>query len=760
MAKTVYQSGTTKVVGVIFFILVSLSLLAPLWVFRDLLFPYVTSKAFFFRICLELALPFYVYLLIVRPELRPKWRRQYLNWLMIVFLILNLVSALWGDVPTRSLWGNFERMGGVYYIAHLTLLYFYAIALAQMGGSYFKRFLQVFLAGAMVVTINGIFGKLGLPTLVMDPSLPVRVSSTLGNPIYVGSFLIVPMFLAMFFGGQAEEAWQKYGYYFSAFLFFVGIVLSGTRGAMVGLIAGVFLAAVAYVIFNPSRKLRLYGAGAIGIFVLLCALLFAFNSKLPQGDFQRLFHLKDSNTSARLVQWGVALKGYKEHPWFGVGPENYYIISNKYYNPAIFVFDRSWFDKPHNYWIEVLVTDGVFAFITYLGILLLLAWALYKGYRGGFLTLTEFSLLLAALLAYQIQNLTVFDTVPASIAFYCLMGLAGFIWDAQLSSNGGNGKAAPTPKFKPADPILPAAAFGAALVVAAYLVYSTNIVPMEIAKAVNYGYAYSSVDPAKADEYFQRAVTLPFNFDKTQVAQKYAEFSINLERSATTATQATASKVSDESIAFLNEALATEPQYPILWQELAEVYLFKNIQNGRLSSVDPHAEIDIQKAIALAPGREEPLITEAQIQASEGNLTGSENILKNLEAEFPTDNTIPAQLATINRLGGKADEAAASMQKALDAGYAVTSASEAQWLVDYYGSKKQYPQALELELKIQAIDPNNPDVLLGLAQLYAQNGQNTEAIAAARAAEQSDPTKQKEIEAFITSLGGAATTTK
>src|ERR1035438_10246762 len=85
MAKTVYQSNTTKVAGVIFFVLVCLSLLAPLWVFKDLLFPYVTSKAFYFRICLELALPFYVYLLLVRPELRPKWKRQYLNWLMLAF---------------------------------------------------------------------------------------------------------------------------------------------------------------------------------------------------------------------------------------------------------------------------------------------------------------------------------------------------------------------------------------------------------------------------------------------------------------------------------------------------------------------------------------------------------------------------------------------------------------------------------------------------------------------------------------------------
>ena len=73
-----------------FFILTCLSLLAPLWVFKDLLFPYVTSKALYFRICVLAALPFYLYLLGSRPELRPKWRKHPLNWLMLVFLLLNL----------------------------------------------------------------------------------------------------------------------------------------------------------------------------------------------------------------------------------------------------------------------------------------------------------------------------------------------------------------------------------------------------------------------------------------------------------------------------------------------------------------------------------------------------------------------------------------------------------------------------------------------------------------------------------------------
>ena len=45
-----------------------------------------------------------------------------------------------------------------------------------------------------------------------------------------------------------------------------------------------------------------------------------------------------------------------------------------------------------------------------------------------FYGLAEFCFLLTAFLAYQIQNLFVFDTVPASLMFFAFAGFAGYIW--------------------------------------------------------------------------------------------------------------------------------------------------------------------------------------------------------------------------------------------------------------------------------------------------------------------------------------------
>jgi hypothetical protein len=101
-----------------------LVLLAPFLVSKQLLFPFVTTKSFVFRIVVELLLPVYAYLVCVRKDLRPSFKNP-LTLVVVGFLIFNFISAIFGVNVIRSLWGNFERMGGTFYLLHLTLLYFY-----------------------------------------------------------------------------------------------------------------------------------------------------------------------------------------------------------------------------------------------------------------------------------------------------------------------------------------------------------------------------------------------------------------------------------------------------------------------------------------------------------------------------------------------------------------------------------------------------------------------------------------------------------
>ncbi|MFA5990983.1 MAG: O-antigen ligase family protein [Candidatus Doudnabacteria bacterium] len=725
-----------------FFSLVVLSLTASWWVFKDLLFPYVTSKAFFFRICIELALPLYVYLLLENKQLRPNWKNP-LHLSVMAFFVINVISAFSGVDVIRSLWGNFERMGGAFYLGHLTLLYFYVVALGQMPGSYFQKFLKLFLAVAAVVAVNGLFGWMHLPMLIQDPSLPARVSSTLGNPIYLGSFALVPMFISIFFALQAEHIASKSGYFVLAFVFFLAGFLSGTRGALVGLLVGSFLGAVAYLIFSQNKRIKIIGLGGVVVALVVAGIMFNFSDRLPVGSVaRRIFTLKDSNTEARLLQWQVALRGYKDRPLLGTGPENYYIVANQYYNPEIYKYDRSWFDKPHNYIIEILVTNGIIGLIPYLLMLGFCVVGLYKGMRAQILSLGEFSILLAVLIAYQIQNLTVFDNVSSSVTFYVFLGFVGYIYQISVQNNSRDKK-----KEKNLSSLgaLPVVASGVAAVVVLYVVYAANFAPMSAAKNINYGFAYANVDPNKALDYFEYMASLPFNFDKTESANRYADFANIAVRNLATKDQALAVKILNKAISYAESTVEVQGKYSITWQRLGGLYIMRNVN-------DPKAEAAAKMAIELAPNREEPYMNLVQIRAAQGKYKEAEKILIDLEKKFPTDFVLKTQQAVLYRMQNKLLEATTVMEQAFAEGYDFVSYSEVSWMTEYYISAKQLNKALALQERAVKIDPNNVQVYVGLARIYAIMGNFDKARTIVASIKTTDPELQQNLKKFVESF--------
>ena len=705
-------------------VLTSLSLLATLWVSKELLFPYITTKAFYFRIVLEMGMAFYVYLIFSRRDLRPDFRNP-LNIFVMVFLAINFLSAVLGVNVTRSVWGNFERMGGAFYLAHLCLLYFYVLCLGQMGGRYMRIFLKGLLIVAAIVTLNGISGVLGWGTLVMDPSLPLRASSTFGNPIFFASFLIFPLFLSVFFALQAEKRTGKIVFSILAFLQLVGIVQSGTRGAVVGLALGIFIAAAAYIVLGTGRKLKLYGSLGILIFVATVGLLFAFHEKLPQGTtLARVFNLRDSNTQSRLIQWRIAIKGVKDFPLLGVGPENYYLVGNKYYNNELYAYDRSWFDKPHNFLLEILVTTGILGFTAYAGILLTAGWILWRVFKAGILSWLEACLFFAAVLAYQIQNLFVFDTIPASLMFYSFLGFVSYLhYEA-------NYKKQPKTRDVNARDRLPQRFAGVASVIAAagavYLILITNIMPARASKSVNYGYAYASIDPYKAAEYFKTATSLPFNFDLSETASKYTDFATGLMRANFMAQDA--AFVERQLIAakqFQTNAVLSAPNDPVVLQKYATILLYDSVFHKQ--AIPLEAISAAQKAIDLAPKRVESRLSLAQLRLYQGFPAEAAKLAEEAVALDPKNKDNKWQLALVYEDAGRAEEAVKTARELLDSGYEPSNPADLLWLIDFYVHKGEGAEAIKFAEKLVFLAPASPDASFKLYSLYMKYGKKEDA---------------------------------
>lgn len=169
------------------------------------------------------------------------------------------------------------------------------------------------------------------------------------------------------------------------FLLFVPLLLSlvvllkmNVQAGLVGVIAGgiVMLPVVAPV--SAKCKKILWGIIA-ALIVAGVAVLFAFD--MGSGFWHELHELlhgrvSDSFGSGRIRIWKQVLQVIPEHLWFGTGPDTMLyagLEAFSRYDASIGATIVAEIDIAHNEYLNVLFHQGVFAFLAYVGTLVVLA---------------------------------------------------------------------------------------------------------------------------------------------------------------------------------------------------------------------------------------------------------------------------------------------------------------------------------------------------------------------------------------------------
>jgi tetratricopeptide (TPR) repeat protein len=227
-----------------------------------------------------------------------------------------------------------------------------------------------------------------------------------------------------------------------------------TRGAMIALgIGGMIF--VLYLLFFYYNKKVLKIIGVLIILASVCGISSIYIFK--NSDFIRnqpvlsriaSISLKDGSTNNRLVTWGIAWQGFKKRPILGYGQENFYEVFDKYYTTKN---TESWFDRSHNMIGDRAITGGIIGLISYLAVLLVPFYFLWKFHKNSdkkddncsiektpevkewarkYFVPIIFSILI---LAYIIQNMFIFEALVTYVPLMmvlCFVGMYGpnFDW--------------------------------------------------------------------------------------------------------------------------------------------------------------------------------------------------------------------------------------------------------------------------------------------------------------------------------------------
>jgi O-antigen ligase len=243
----------------------------------------------------------------------------------------------------------------------------------------------------------------------------IRPPGTIGHADYFASFLLMIFFPAAALAvTETRKTWRRF-WLCGCALIALAIVLSGTRAAWLGLIAGVVSLAVLKQLRIPVQ------AWITGVALAGGLVAFAIS---PAGAHLRArlhWSLDDVGGGARILLWRDSLYMAAHRPWLGFGQETF---ATEFPRFASIQLARAYPDfyqeSPHNAFLDAFASGGVVGLACLLGLVVLAIGTAWRARREGN-PLAE--LLLAGFIAVLVDLQFTVTVMATALIFYLYIGI-------------------------------------------------------------------------------------------------------------------------------------------------------------------------------------------------------------------------------------------------------------------------------------------------------------------------------------------------
>ncbi len=487
---------------------------------------------------------------------------------------------------------------------------------------------EVILSGIMAIV--AIMQKLN-PNLLLFPAGP-RVGGLVDNPIYMAAYQIFNFFfLALLFWKMPEKTWRAFFVFIFA-LDIIAFVLASSRGALVGLAAGIVCFVLYVGILSKDKRLRMTVLGGLAVLVLAYGGLFLVrdNPTVAASPLGRLVNFT-GGVDTRFIAWQIAWDGFLERPLTGWGLDDFHILFNLKYNPISLRYGsyETWFDRAHNTVLDTLSMTGIIGFLTYMSIFVAISIVTIRAYRKKWIDLPIAAILFSLPIAYFVQNLFVFDHPAGFSMSYLLYALV-------IAATQGEfvGEMQKVETKKDEEPInVPWTAFVIVQLLMVLLVWRTSVLPFRASQLSIIANSVMGVDPQLGFVYAKQASEIPTMYLDEQTFL----LSRNLITLAGNGTlqkipnwqemYALTKKLSEEEIS--RHPMNTHPNY--IYARLAQEML------PLMPSEAAVSEKYYQAAIATSPKRQQLFYGLARLYLQTGNLEPAITVFRtivNLDTEY------------------------------------------------------------------------------------------------------------------------------
>lgn len=677
-------------------------------------FPFITSKAFVFRIIVEIMFALWLLLILRDKQYVPKF-----SWLTVTitaFTFIALIADLLGLNPLRSIWSNFERMEGWLAIIHIWA-FFIILSSVLSEKVLWHRFFKISLFVAVCVSVYGIIQIFGGAMIHQGST---RIDASLGNAIYLAVYMLFHFFISLYLlviswgKKQHGRAWV---YAILAVLFGFIIFETATRGTLIGLVGGGLLTLLILAIFDKEHKsVRIASASIIAAILLFTVLFYAnkdANFIQNNETLRRMASIswQDTKTQARGFIWPMAVNSILESPKsavIGIGQENFNYIFNENYNPRMWNQEQ-WFDRAHNIYLDWLVAGGILGLLSYLSLFVFALWAIWK----SSISVKEKAILVGLFVGYAIHNIFVFDNLASYVYFAGMLAFVHFLnhkepisWiEKRINLQSENWTTVRDYAFAPV--------LGIVLVVTVYFI---NVRPIQAnLRLVDALQVCSSPSAASSVEFYKKALAL----DQYMANQETREQIISCANNVIGGQYSLEQKQN-----FLN-LLSEEVKKQIeATPNDARVYVLAGSFFNSLGDREQAVKL-LEKAHELSPRKQSINFQLASAYINEGSIEKALPIFKEAYEGDPTYDVARSSYLSSLVVAGMENEA----RKIFGDEPALY---EDQRIGQMYASLKNYPKAIEFYRKLLLKNPKDINISFQIAQVQYLAGQRADAVATMR----------------------------
>ncbi len=707
---------------------------------NNMFFPFITGKGFFFRIVVEIGFAALVVLAIMDRRYRPRW--SWISVALVAFVVWLFIADLFAVNPQKAFWSNFERMEGWITFIHLLMFFIVAstvlkvdrlwrawwytsLGIAVLVGLYgtaqFGCHHSWFTSGGAICQNWGTIHQSG-----------ARLDASLGNAAYLAVYMLFHVFIAGWLAFTTRRRWLKYTLLALAVFFSFILFETATRGTILGLGGGLFLAAL-LAAFTMGKRGRAWGTGVAVLLLLLGGIFWALkdtNAVRHHPVLGRIVSISLAAGDTRFTIWHMALEGFAESPktvFLGWGQEGFNYVFNKYYDPSLYTQEQ-WFDRAHDAFLDFLVQGGLPAFLLYLSLFASVLWMLWRAP----LPRAEQIALTALLAGYAFHNLFVFDNITSYILFIAVL--------AFVDSATGR----PIPFFEKLpegrSPGVAASSMVAAAAVAALVIATVDVPGMRAATGLiqifNTEAALSSLTPGSVP---QSVVQKTSKKLLEEVQYEYAH-------------PAFAAQEVREQILLIAESMVRNPVMPTADKEkLASLAITQMQKEVKEVPLDARLRLELavgyasfgdtkdalaQIAVArtLSPKKETIILEEGFIKLQAGDIAGANKDFQEAYKLAPQFSGLATYAAAGDVFAGNLAQAQALLKKSFG-----TTTVDQPILLRAYAQTKQYGPLIAVLKERFAQNPDATTTAFQLAVTYAQDKQPARGIAVIRAFDAAHP---------------------